>query len=64
MSVFERFVSKHRRDEHDVPTRATCLRCRREYTPDPDGPNVEDYCWWCAERIGQSGQFELFPVTE
>jgi|PlaIllAssembly_1097288.scaffolds.fasta_scaffold564101_2 hypothetical protein len=64
MGLFERFAHKDRRGEPDVPTRATCLRCRREYTPEPDGRNVDDYCWWCAERTGQSGRFELFVVTE
>ena len=32
MSVFERITSKRRRDELDAPSKATCLRCRREYT--------------------------------
>lgn len=61
MSVFERTASKRRRDDLDTPTRATCLRCHREYTPDPDAAQGADYCWWCAARVGQ---VDLFVVTE
>lgn len=61
MSVFEQSASKRRRDELDAPSRATCLRCRREYTPEPDAAGHGDYCWWCAARVSQA---ELFVVTE
>jgi hypothetical protein len=61
MSVFERFVSKRHRDGHDIATRATCLRCRREYTPEPDGQGADEYCWWCAARISQT---QIAVVTE
>ena len=61
MSVFERTASNRRRDELDAPTRATCQRCHREYTPDPGATHNTDYCWWCAARISQN---ELFVVTE
>jgi len=53
MSMFERIVAKRRRAD-ETPTRATCLRCRREYTRDPLIERIEEYCWWCAERIEES----------
>ncbi len=54
MSVFERLTTNRRHAMVDVSSRATCLRCRREYTRDPDETGVEDFCWWCAARISQS----------
>lgn len=54
MSVFERISTKRHRDEVDVSTRATCLRCRREYKREPDAREDEDYCWWCAARISNT----------
>jgi hypothetical protein len=51
MSVLDRIAAKRRRDEVEAPTRATCLRCRREYTPEPNAVQIDMYCWWCAARM-------------
>ena len=51
MSVLERFATKRRRDDEGAPTRAVCMRCRREYTRDPDTASAGTYCWWCAFRV-------------
>ena len=65
MSVFERIAAKRRRDELDAPARATCLRCRREYTLDReamrDATTCDLYCWWCAPRVAS---VSLNPVGE
>jgi hypothetical protein len=55
MSVFERFASRRSRETLDVTPRVTCVRCRREYTPDPDAQTLEDHCWWCSARVSSSG---------
>ena len=54
MSVFERISSKRRRDELDVQSRATCLRCRREYTREVVTAEPDEYCWWCAAAISHT----------
>lgn len=54
MSLLERIAAKRRRDEADAPTRLICIRCRREYTPEPEGGAVEEHCWWCSARVSQS----------
>jgi hypothetical protein len=51
MSVLDHFAARRRSNTVDVSTRATCLRCRREYTPDPETARVDRYCWWCAQRV-------------
>jgi hypothetical protein len=57
MGVFERLGTKR----GDVSSRATCLRCRREYTREPDDAVLDDHCWWCAARISQT---QMPVVTE
>ena len=49
MTLLEKIAGK-REDERQH--RATCQRCRREYTLDPETACVEEYCWWCAARVG------------
>jgi hypothetical protein len=61
MSVFERLGTKRGRTTLDVSTRVTCLRCRREYTREPDDAALDEYCWWCAARISQT---QMPVVTE
>lgn len=51
MSVFDRIANRRRGTNHDVQARVTCLRCRREYTPEPDVNGVDEHCWWCAARV-------------
>jgi hypothetical protein len=60
MSVFERLSTNRRHAIVDVSSRATCLRCRREYTREPDAPADDEYCWWCAARISQN-QIPVVP---
>ena len=50
MSLFETNSAKRHREIVDA--RATCLRCRRQYTLDPDADRGQTYCWWCAVRVG------------
>lgn len=54
MSVFERVTSKRHREELELPSRATCLRCRREYTRESATVEVDEYCWWCAAAISHT----------
>jgi hypothetical protein len=61
MSVFERFANKRRRDDEGAPTRANCLRCRREYTRDPDAATAGTYCWWCTLRVEH---LDVLPARE
>ena len=61
MSLFERIAAKRRRDELDAPVKLICVRCRREYTPEPETVAVEEHCWWCSARVSQS---EIPIVTE
>jgi hypothetical protein len=58
MSVFDRIAAKRRREDVDAPARATCMRCRREYTPEPSAMQIDLYCWWCAARL------QSVPLTE
>ena len=58
MSVFERLAHKRRAD---TQTRATCSRCHREYTREPDVDGDVEHCWWCAARISQT---QMPVVTE
>jgi hypothetical protein len=58
MSVFERLAEKRRAT---TQTRATCSRCHREYTPDPEIDADDEHCWWCAARISQN---QMPVVTE
>jgi hypothetical protein len=54
MSVLARISGKFRRVDLVAPNRATCLRCRREYTLEPAAPDatsVDLYCWWCSARV-------------
>ncbi len=60
MPVFDRIAAMRRRERAltEALPRATCLRCRREYTVEPEDVREDDYCWWCATQLGARSALE------